>query len=67
MRSLSFIMLCSSAPCISGCAVEREYLFNHNPITDTLIMVGGFFDSFGNSDLTDVNHSSDVPAEIHPL
>jgi hypothetical protein len=70
MRRVLIVLACLHFPFCMGCATEREYFFNHNPITDSAIfvgeMVGGFFEPL-NSDLTDVQYSQDKPAEIHYL
>jgi hypothetical protein len=70
MRRLLIVLVCLSLPLCAGCASEREYFFNHNPITDTTIvigqMIGGFFEK-ANSDLTDVKYESDKAADIRYL
>lgn len=71
MRRLLHVIVFAHAMLYCGCATEREYFLNHNPITDTALfvgeVVGGFSDSVGNSDLTGVRYSADAPAEIRPL
>jgi len=70
MRYLSVLIAYLSLSLCAGCATEREYFFNHNPITDTTIfvgeVVGGFFEK-PNSDLSDVRYSAKERAEIRYL
>jgi hypothetical protein len=64
--ALALMFLCGLV--LSGCAREREYFSNHNPITDTALFIGSFFDSTDPTDLSQIKHSSDdKPAEIRPL
>jgi hypothetical protein len=46
MKRLLLILLFLCSPILAGCATEREYFFNHNPFTDTLIMVGSLFEPY---------------------
>ena len=70
MRRILIVLACLCSPFCAGCAVEREYFFNHNPFTDTALfiggMIGGFFDSEP-ADLSDVKYQIEWPADIHPL
>jgi hypothetical protein len=71
MRRILLLLACLYLPFCIGCAVERQYFFNHNPITDTAIavgsVVGGIFFDPDPTDLSDVRYSDDQPAEIRPL
>jgi hypothetical protein len=52
MRKLMLALVCVVVPLASGCATERQYFSNHNPITDSAIFVAEFFEPLKSDNLS---------------
>jgi hypothetical protein len=53
MRYLMLALVCVIVPLSSGCATERQYFSNHNPITDTAIFVAEIFEPLNSDSLSE--------------
>jgi hypothetical protein len=64
MKRIRLVLLLLFSPILSGCATEREYLFNNQPLWNAIEFIGGFFPS---DPYAEIDYSADEPAVIRPL